>query len=425
MITSTKKRRWYENGQSAENARCVRVELGREKQTIRGFGGCFNELGAIALEKLTEADRKAVNDELFLEEGCNFGFCRLPIGANDFARNWYSYDETEGDYGMEHFSIARDEEHIIPWVKEAQKRRPDMEFMASPWSPPTWMKFPAVNNFGTLIRTPENLRAYALYFRRYVDSYGEKGIRINQVHVQNEPVSTQKFPSCVWTGEEFRDFIGGYLADALEEKADIYLGTINGPETDARASWSRFNNYAHTVLQDEKCRSVIKGMSYQWAGKFAVQQTHDSYPELELIQSESECGDGSNSWQYAMYIFEMMHHYFRNGVSSYMYWNIALEEGGMSSWGWTQNSLITVKDGTYFYNPEFYLMKHFSHFVKKGARYLETKGEWSANTTAFVNPDGSIVAELMNPFADAVNISVLDQVYTLPGESFNTVVIER
>lgn len=421
MITSTEQNRWYENRQAEEGLKSVSIRIGEAKQTIRGFGGCFNELGAIALETLNEADRKSVNDALFSESGCNFNFCRLSIGANDFAESWYSYDEVEGDYALEHFSIDRDKKHIIPWIREAQSRQPELSFMASPWSPPTWMKYPKAYNFGTLVQTEENLKAYALYFRKYIDSYAAEGIPVAQIHVQNEPASSQKFPSCVWTGEEFRSFIGGYLAPALEGKADIFLGTINGPENDNRALITRFHNYAHLVLQDEACRRAVTGVSYQWAGKFAVQQTHDSYPDLELIQSESECGWGDNSWDYAMYIFEMIRHYFRNGVSAYVYWNMALASGGMSTWGWHQNSLITVENGHFLFNPEYYVMKHFSHFVKPGARYLDTFGEWAANTAAFRNPDGETVLVIMNPLDKKTNVTVEGTVYTLEPRSFNTI----
>ena len=224
------------------------------------------------------------------------------------------------------------------------------------------MKEPPVYNYGKLIHTPENEAAYANYLRRYVAAYAEQGIHIDQLHLQNEPTSTQKFPSCVWTGEEMRDFIKRNFADGICPDTDLWLGTLNGPASDERYCWTRFNNYAHTVLQDEVCRKVVAGVGYQWGGKFAVQQTHDSYPELELIQTESECGNGENTWEYALYIYELMHHYFRNGASAYMYWNMVLPAGGESSWGWRQNSLVTVNEAQPQYNHEYYLMKHFAHF---------------------------------------------------------------
>ena len=426
IVSTTQTNPWMMvSAQKTAPTNYIEIQPGELRQTIRGFGGCFSELGARALQSLSPQERDRVNDALFSADGCGFTFCRLPIGASDFAHGWYSYDELPGDYQLKHFSIERDKTCIIPWVKQAQSRQSAMQFMASPWSPPTWMKEPPVYNYGKLIHTPENEAAYANYLRRYVAAYAEQGIHIDQLHLQNEPTSTQKFPSCVWTGEEMRDFIKRNFADGICPDTDLWLGTLNGPASDERYCWTRFNNYAHTVLQDEVCRKAVAGVGYQWGGKFAVQQTHDSYPELELIQTESECGNGENTWEYALYIYELMHHYFRNGASAYMYWNMVLPAGGESSWGWRQNSLVTVNEAQPQYNHEYYLMKHFAHFVKPGARYLQTHGAWSANTTAFQNSDGTKVFVILNPLPQEIPVAVGGASYTLQKNSLNTIVINQ
>lgn len=204
---------------------------GRTDQSFIGFGGCFNEMGGIALKKLSQEDQDAVMDLLFDPEadGLRLTFNRMSMGASDYGARWYSYNETPGDYAMEHFSIDEDRPYMLPYIKEAYKRNPNMQMFGSPWSPPTWMKFPAVYNFGHLIWTEENLQAYALYFAKYVQAYAAEGIKINQVHIQNEPFSDQKFPSCVWkNGDEFRVFISKYIGPLFEElglDTDIMLGT--------------------------------------------------------------------------------------------------------------------------------------------------------------------------------------------------------
>ena len=130
---------------------------GREYQRMEGFGGCFNELGYRALSHLSPSDRAQLLTELYAPNHANFNLCRLPIGANDYAEDWYSLDETPGDFSLEHFSIERDKHCLIPYIKEAQRYQPEMKLFASPWSPPTWMKDPPVYNWGKLVRTPENL----------------------------------------------------------------------------------------------------------------------------------------------------------------------------------------------------------------------------------------------------------------------------
>lgn len=379
---------------------------GARKQAIKGFGGCFNELGWQAIGLLSEQDRKAFLDELFLEENCGFNYGRIPIGANDFSLEWYSCDETRDDYELKDFNIDRDREYTIPFVREAAARQKDFWLFASPWSPPTWMKTKPVYNFGTMRMEEKVLQAYARYFAKFVEAYRAEGLSIRQVHVQNEPMADQKFPSCKWTGPDMRDFIRDYLGPVFEEQGldtEIWLGTINGPFVDIllgpQTVFSEFyDQFINTILSDKKAREYISGVGLQWGGKHVLEHIEAAWPEMRILQTESECGDGRNAWESMEYIFTLMWQYFRHGAEGYTYWNMALQSGGVSSWGWAQNSLGVVDPETKVltYSPEFYLMKHFSHFVKPGAVYLDVKGRFAANAVAFENPDGSIVIVLGN-----------------------------
>ena len=422
MIISTTESNYWQK-RSASEKKGIELRVIGEAQEIRGFGACFSELSAEALSTLHDSERSALLDELFDGDKCNFNYCRTPIGASDFSLDFYSYDEKDGDYTMTEFSIERDRRLLLPLIKEALKRQDKMQMFASPWCPPLWLKTKKAYNNGTFRMTEENLSAYALYFRKYVDAYRAEGVPLIHVCPQNEPCSNQVFPSCVWTGKELSEFIGGYLGEALDGSgADIVFGTVNGPETDHRMLYTRYSDYLGYAMRDENARKYIKAVAYQWAGKYALLDTHDDYPELEIIQSESECGNGDNSWDHMLYIFEMMRLYFRLGASAYVYWNIALQGDSRSTWGWRQNSLIHVVDGVGRLTPEFYLMKHFSHFVKRGARYLRLEGEFSSSCAAFKNPSGEIVLVAANPYDNEVVITLCGSSYTLPPRSVNTVV---
>lgn len=426
-ISSTENELWSTNNRLSKDAADTDSKILIEKpigKPLYGWGCCISEICAKAVLELAEDKQNAIFDELFGKEHCGFDYCRLSIGANDFAESWYSYDETEGDYAMEHFSIDRDRKYILPAIREAQKRSSELHFFASPWSPPTWMKFPKVCNYGRLVETDDNLKAYARYFRRYLEEYAKNGIRIEQICFQNEFISDQKFPSCLWSPALIEKFLDGYLIDEIGDLAEIWFGTYNGPETDARASYTRYYQYVGSVMQNKKCREHIKGIAFQWAGKFAIAQAAEDYPEVAFIHSEGECGDGNNTWDYAMYTYEMYHHYFKNGARANVYWNMALDNDGLSSWGWRQNSLISVKNGEYRYNPEFYLVKHFAKFVKRGAVMLATTGDFSSNTTVFENADGSRVAVIVNPFGFEKTVSLENTSYTLKPRSFNTIVLD-
>lgn len=154
---------------------------------------------------------------------------------------------------------------------------------------------------------------------------------------------------------------------------------------------------------------------------------HESFPDKLLIQTENECGNGQNDWGYANYIFGLFRHYLTHGVSAYVYWNMILEQGGMSSWGWHQNSMVVVDNGRYTLTPEYYVMKHFSRYIQKDAVRLCLTGHWTGTSVAFRNPDGSVVLVTQNGFPEAqtVEFTVDGETYTfeLAPESINTMVL--
>ena len=436
-IQSTPERQWEERNVSAAAGGINLALDGGRRQKVDGFGCCFSELGHRALAGADANEKREALRRLFAKDEMGFSYCRVPIGANDFAKSWYSLNEAEGDYAMEHFTIERDKGCLIPYIKEARSLGGEFTLFASPWSPPTWMKFPPVYNYGTLIWEPKNLEAYALYFQKFVETYAAEGIRVDQIHVQNEPMADQKFPSCLWTGAQMRDFIRDYLGPRFERErvpAEIWLGTINTPfeafglDEDWRIG--NYGRFALTALTDEKARRYIKGVAYQWGGKHAVQQTHMAFPELKMIQSECECGDGKNAWSYAEYIFYLMWSYFTNGVRAFVYWNLALEDGVRSTWGWAQNSLVSVKQsGEVVYNPDYYVLRHFARYIRPGATLLGLRGALAGNALAFKNADGTLALLVHNPLHDACS-ATFDCggklcSFEMPPHSFHTVVFEK
>jgi len=430
-------------------------------QTVNGFGGCFNELGYTSLQLLSSADRQAIMKELFAPGvGANFTICRMPVGANDFSLNWYSYDETDGDFQLKDFSIAHDMKTLVPFIKDAKKYNPQLQLWASPWSPPTWMKknkayaegmvpsmemirkyeassghkmtgmdFSHVENGlrpdqvgkeGTdmFIQDEKYFTTYANYFGKFIDAYKKQGISIGMVMPQNEFNSAQVFPSCTWTAHGLAKFVS-YLGPEMEKRGvNVFFGTDERPNP----------KLADTVISSPESGKYIKGVGFQWAGKGAIAAIHQQYPDLVLYQSEQECGDGQNDWAYCKYTWTLMKHYFNSGANAYMYWNISLKEGGISHWGWRQNSLVSVDTlaKTYKFNYEYYMLKHLSRYVKPGAKMLSISGDFS-NMLAFKNEDNSIILIAQND-GDAdkkVTIKVGDKTISpvLEADSFNTFVL--
>lgn len=416
-VSSTDQHRWEAcfnltmSPTKPESKADIEIFPDKKLQHIDGFGGCFNELGWEALLSLSSDERKEVLEQLFSSAGANFTICRVPIGASDYALSYYSYDDVPDDFAMENFSIARDRYILIPYIKAAEEIRPDLSLWGSPWSPPCWMK---VNNHYAMSTGPSNspssnlppeknirnnatafkmengcLEAYALYLSKYVQAYQKDGVEISAVQVQNEIIYAPYWPSCTWRPDDLACFIGKYLGPRFKQdnvKAEIWLGTINSPDP----------NYVRTVLNNKDAGKFIKGVGFQWAGKKAIATIHKEYPTLPLMQTESECGNSDKNWKSAEYTWSLIRQYLSNGANVYEYWNMVLDRSGKSSWGWAQNMLISVDKETkeVIYTPEFYLMKHLSHFVVPGAHLIQTSG--GDDNLAFVNPDGTMVLIVVN-----------------------------
>jgi hypothetical protein len=137
---------------------------------------------------------------------------------------------------MENFSIARDEQTLIPYVRAALDFRPDLRLWAIPWSPPAWMKTNGSLDDGSIRDEPQVLEAYALYFARYVEAYGDAGFEIEAIAIQNDPSFGGDYPTCLWTPELYQRFETDYLVPtfaARDVPADLWLGAFGDPPDEA------------------------------------------------------------------------------------------------------------------------------------------------------------------------------------------------
>lgn len=414
----------------------ITINLEEKLQQINGFGACFNELGWEALLSLQEKERNKIITDLFSGEGVNFTLCRMPLGSNDYSLSYYSYNDVPEDFEMKNFNIDRDRYILIPYIKAAKKVNPGLKIWASPWSPPAWMK--ANNHYAMGANTkvkqmlPEKtiannatafkmenryLEAYSLYFSKFVQAYKKEGIDISFVMVQNEPIYQPHWQSCTWRPEDLAFFIGRYLGPQFQKdsiESEIWLGTVNSSDP----------NFVRKIVDDKDAKKYIKGIGFQWDAKRAIGTIHKEYPNYSIMQTESECGNGENNWRSAVYTWSLIYQYLSNGANSYMYWNMVLDNSGNSTWGWKQNMMISInkETGEVVYTPEYFLMKHLSHFVLPGAYRLKTTG--NIDNLAFLNPNGEIVLMLVNQEKNDkdINISVNEKTMSikLKGESINT-----
>lgn len=390
------------------------VEPDRPMQSISGFGGAFNEHGWKALAALGVSEREAVLKSLFdPREGLRFNWGRMPIGASDYALDRYTLDEVRDDYEMKGFSIERDKQALIPYLQAALRFRPDLRLWASAWTPPTWMKTNGDFDGGAMRDEPKIYAAYALYLAKFIKSYAALGINVSMVVPQNEPGQLTRYPSCDWQPQQYVSFIADHLGPTFRNQhvnAKIFVGTIN------KADW----NVLH-VLESERVHSQIAGVALQWRGLEQAAQIRERFPRLEIMQSETECGNNHwqpgfnrdtppNDFRYAAYTWRKIRDFVRAGSSSYMLWNMVLDEHGKnidSEQPWPQNSAVVIDRAkkTVTYTPMYWATKHFSGLIDTGAHLVYSSGSY-LDGLAFVNPDGTTVVELLNTKVVPVKILV-------------------
>jgi len=379
-------------------------------QTWDGFGGAFNEMGWSYLTT------KAMQDEaiqlLFGVDGCHFAWGRIPMGSSDYAMDRYTLNETANDTSMTNFSIERDKQKLIPYIKAAQAVRPDLRFWASPWTPPTWMKSSPyqspgnpVNAFdgGSMKSDDATLKAHALYFVKFLAAYAEQDIPIEIVSPQNEPNYSQNYPSAIWSPSTFTTFIAKYLGPALDTAnptAKIMLGTMsnNGGNADVAV--------ANAVLADATAKSYSKVIGVQWGMSDANQISNlkSKGPGIPIWLSEHKCGGqpganvatAPNDLNYAKESWGYIRDAIKNGLTAYNSWNMVLDKGGKgidNTRVWAQNALLVADGGQLTKTPTYYVFRHFSQFVVPGAKRIDATG---GDAIAFKNPDGSVVAVVYN-----------------------------
>lgn len=436
--------------------------------TFNNWGVAFNELDWDALNLLDYDKQQEILHNVFSPQGdLRISRGRISMNANDYARSWYSCDETAGDLELRFFNINRDKQTIIPFIRTAQKHNPNLSFWLSPWSPPSWMKinqdYPVLSskynqmpdsldyilygNVNTaanpdemklagqrgnkfpkhlattdyMIQDPRYLQAYANCFCKFIDAYKQEGIDIDMVIYQNEAYSYTPYPGCAWTAEGSIRFNRDYLGPTLKRllpNVKLYLGTFNTNRTE----------YVQKIASDTLLQTFVSGMAFQWEGREALPALRAEHPEWSFMCSESECGWGSFDWAAAEHTFELINHYLGNGCNEYCFWNFILADNGESPWGWKQNALIRVNSQarTFTYTPEYYAVKHYSHFIPKGSEVMCSKPQGNDNMPVLIvkDTDGKIVivAGNFNDTSAALTVEINGRTLSasLPARSFNT-----
>jgi len=409
----------------------VSVDTGERFQVIEGFGGAFTEAAAVNWLSLGAARRHELLEAYFdRDRGHGYSLCRVHMGSCDFALGNYSHVEQPGDVDLASFSIARDRQALLPFIKAAQRVAPGpIKLLASPWSPPAWMKTNGQMNGGGMLRA-ECRRAWARCYVRFIEAYEAEGVPIWGVSVQNEPAAVQRWDSCIYTAEEERDFVRDFLGPELEAAR---LGHVR------IVIWDHNRDLmverARTVFSDPDAARYVWGTGFHWYGEDCfdhVQQVHDAWPDKQLLFTEGcqEGGPHHGSWDLGERYARSMINDLNRWTVGWIDWNLLLDDqGGPNHVGNFCSAPILVDASTdaYSLQSSYFYLGHFSRFVKPGARrVLCTSGQQDLEAASFVNPDRSVATIVMNrtgqPLRFALRIDGGRAVMELPPRSIATYV---
>lgn len=378
----------------------ITIEPTQTFQEIDGFGASFTDSAAYLIDnKLSESSKQELMKQLFDEkDGIGLSVIRNPMGASDYARTIYSYNDLpdgEEDLELEQFSISHDLESILPLTKWAQKLNSNLKLFASPWSPPGWMKTSGIMNGGKLKK--EYYDVYARYFASFIKEYKKHGLDVYAITPQNEALFMPlHYPSMEFLAHEEADFIKNYLKPTFEKES---IGTkILAYDH----NWDRID-YAFDVL-DEAFDSV-DGIAWHWYGGRPVSQSRvqNEFPTKEMHFTEGSGGEWIPAFEPGFSnLMRTGINIMRNHSKSFVLWNMALDENNgptVPEFGKsTCRGLVLINQETeeLSYTLDFYGLAHFSKFVFFGAKRIASNESGVTKNVSFLNTDGSITSIFFN-----------------------------
>jgi glucosylceramidase len=392
--------------QPFENEVFVMADANHTFQKFEGIGAAFTDASAETFYKLTP-DKRQEFLKLYFDpkDGIAYTFGRTNINSCDFSSDMYTYID-EGDASLSTFKLDHDLKYKIPFIKECMKSsKGKLKMFVSPWSPPAFMK--DNNNMlqgGKLL--PKFHQAWANYFVKFITEYEKLGIPVWGLSVQNEPMAKQTWESCIYTAEEEMNFIKNYLGPTLH-KSKLEDKKLIAWDHNRDLIYHRANK----ILSDKTAQKYVWGIGYHWYEVWNggrqydnVKRVKESFPATNVLLTEA-CNypfswETFDQWQWGENYGENMIQDFNSGAVAWTDWNILLDETGgpnhVKNFCFAPVHAKTSENTIHLMNSYYYI-GHFSKFIKPGAnRVASSTNRAQLLTTAFKNPDGSLVMIIMN-----------------------------
>ncbi len=384
-------------GTQANNYPIINVDSTLAYQQVDGFGYTLTQGSAEVINQLSASQRNVLLTELFgnADNSIKVSYLRIGIGATDLSSTVFSYDDMpvgQTDLPLANFSLAPDNA-VITLLKEILLINPSLKIIATPWSPPVWMKDNSSSIGGSL--NMAHYDVYAQYFVKYVQAMQAEGIVISAITPQNEPLHPGNNPSMYMTAAQQAAFIKNNLGPAFAtagintkiiiydhncDHADYPLGILNDPAANSYVDGSAFHLYAGDIS--------------------ALSQVHNAYPGKHIYFTEqytASTGDfaGDLQWHLKNVIIGSMRNWSRIALE----WNLAnnILYGPHTPGGCTTClGALTIGSSTITRNVGYYIVAHASKFVSPGSVRISSDNNGSLQTAAFLRQDGKKVLIVLN-----------------------------
>jgi len=454
-----------------EPSKQIKIQLHPEKsfQQYIGFGASFTESSAWNLATIPVDKRKEVLTKLFSPTlGAGFTLTRTHINSCDYSNGHYTYVD-DGDVGLTSFSICEDKKgftgtennqvqnikledpsyDLIPMIQEASSiPGADFKIISSAWSPPSWMKEGETDFMTNGYLSKKYYGTWASYLSKYISAYKKEGIDIWGITPQNEPLHAHdaRWDSNGFTPEQGREFLRDHLGPQLVADGHLDLEHL---EESLRVliydhNKSEMNAYVNPTFEDPEASKHAWGTAFHWYASSKLKENNwyadelkelnTRWPEKGMIHTESsidiEADDPIGQyWRESLdyagkfvpfdtYAYDIITN-LNNGTQGYIEWCIILSNEGKPNPYDNFNSapvLINPHTDQVTYTPLYYLLSHFSKFIRPGAKRIgiEGKSEEGLIYTAAQNIDNSIVLVMYNsnPMPYDVNLSLDSKTYT-------------
>lgn len=379
-------------------------------QTMDGFGFTLSQGSAKHLLAMSDSARSALLKELFGngEKDIRVSYLRLPVAASDLNEFPFSYNDLKDslatDPELKNFSLSYDTLDVIPVLKQILEINPTIKLMASPWSPPKWMKDNKDSRGGSLLEEFEP--AYAQYLVKYIQEMEKLGFSIEALTIQNEPLHPGNNPSLLMLPEQQARFIGRHLGPAFQAsgittKILVYDHNADRPD------------YPITVLSDSIANPFIDGSAFHlYGGQIdALSEVHQAFPDKNIYFTEQWVGaPGSLEGDIPWHVKNLLIGAPRNWAKSVLEWNLSSnpELTPHTDRGGCEKCLgaVTIDGDFIARNPAYFVIAHASKFVDPGSFRIDSSVAEGLPNVAFIRPDGKKVLIALNDSSQPIHFKI-------------------